>query len=107
MPESGVMDMGEGLVKNGRFSELRCKEVINICDGSRLGYVFDLALDLVCGKITAIIIPGPAKFCGMFGHGEEFVVPWEKIVRIGEDIILIDIEHIEICDTKHHKKRVF
>ena len=29
-----------------RFSELRCKEVINICDGARLGYVDDLVLEL-------------------------------------------------------------
>ena len=28
------------------FSDLKCKEVINICDGGRLGCVTDLELDL-------------------------------------------------------------
>jgi sporulation protein YlmC with PRC-barrel domain len=47
-------------------------------------------------------MPGPAKFCGLFGRGDEFVVPWDKIVRIGEDIILIDIElvHNEILKPR-------
>ena len=28
-----------------RFSELACKEVINLCNGARLGYVSDLELE--------------------------------------------------------------
>ena len=27
---------------NCRFADFRCKEVINICDGCRLGYVLSL-----------------------------------------------------------------
>ena len=33
-----------------RICELKQKEVINIRDGARLGYVFDLEMDLACGK---------------------------------------------------------
>lgn len=73
-----------------RFSDMRYKEVINICDGCRLGYVGDLELQLPEGRITALIVPGPCRFFGLFGRGEEYFVPWECIKQIGDDIILID-----------------
>ena len=44
---------------NCRFADFRCKEVINICDGCRLGYVGDVECRLPDGQITALIIPGP------------------------------------------------
>ena len=76
-----------------RFSLLRCMEVINICDGSRLGFVSDLVLDVSCGSICALIIPGPSKVLGLFGKNGDYIVPWSSIRRIGEDIILIEGEH--------------
>ena len=75
-----------------RVVDLRCKEVINICDGCRLGYVCDVEIDLVCGKVIAIIVPGPCRFFGLFGREEDYVIPWEAIRRFGDDIILIDFE---------------
>ena len=47
---------------NCRFTDLRCKEVINICDGCRLGYVGDVECQLPEGKMTALIVPGPFRF---------------------------------------------
>ena len=44
---------------NCRFADFRCKEVINICDGCRLGYVGDVECRLPDGQLTALIIPGP------------------------------------------------
>ena len=49
---------------------MRDKEVINICDGKRLGCVMDLEFDACSGKIEKIIIPGPGKICGVFGNGQ-------------------------------------
>ncbi|MBO4913830.1 MAG: YlmC/YmxH family sporulation protein [Oscillospiraceae bacterium] len=73
-----------------RFTELRCREVINICDGCRLGYVGDLELRIPEGEVMAIIVPGPLKFFGLFGRGEEYYIPWRCIKRIGDDVILIE-----------------
>ncbi len=47
-----------------RICDLKEKEVINICDGERLGYVEDVEFDLCTGRVTHIIIPGPCKFWG-------------------------------------------
>ena len=75
---------------NCRFADFRCKEVINICDGCRPGYVGDVECRLPDGQLTALIIPGPYRFFGLFGRGEEYCIPWECIKQIGDDIILID-----------------
>ena len=71
-----------------KFSELRCKEVINVSDGCRLGYVCDLELDPVTGKICALIVPGTVSLFSVARRGR-CCIPWEHIVRIGDDIILV------------------
>lgn len=73
-----------------RFTDLRCKEVINICDGCRLGCVGDLDVRIPEGEVTALIVPGRLRFFGLFGRGEEYYIPWRCIKRIGDDVILIE-----------------
>ena len=73
-----------------RIRDLRCKEVINICGGCRLGFVSDVEVKGPEGQVVAIVVNGPCRFFGLFGRGEEFYIPWECIQRIGDDIILID-----------------
>ena len=80
-----------GETMDQRFTDLRCKEVINIADGCRLGYVGDLDLRIPEGEITALIVPGPLKFFGLFGRGEEYYIPWRCIKRIGDDVILVQL----------------
>ena len=47
-----------------RFSELHCREVINLCDGARMGEVSDLLFDPVCGQITALVVPAQSALQG-------------------------------------------
>ena len=79
-----------------RVYDLKQKEVINIADGSRLGFVADIEFDQKSGKIEAIIIPGPGKMFGMFGHEQEFRVKWDDIDQIGDDLIIIDADPDDI-----------
>ena len=79
-----------------RFCKLTEKEVINVCNGRCLGNVIDLELDEKTGCIQAIIVPGPCKFFGMFGHEFEFCIPWKCIVRIGSDIILVEVKEEDV-----------
>jgi len=72
--------------------DLRQKEVINTNDGVRYGFVSDLSIDETEGKIKALIIPGPGRVLGVFGRDHEYRIPWSKIKKIGEDIILVDCE---------------
>jgi len=73
-----------------KTSELREREVVNILDGKRLGLASDLEIEAETGRIKAIIVPGPGKFLWLFGKNEEFVIPWERIKKIGVDVILVD-----------------
>lgn len=73
-----------------RIADLRYKEIINVTTGQRLGYVSDALIDIVDGRILSIIVPGPARFFGLFGHEDDYIIPWESLSRIGDDIILID-----------------
>ena len=73
-----------------KASDFRQKEVINIYDGKRLGYVCDVDIDMTKGVLNAIIVPGNGKVLGLFGKDEDYVIPWSKIKTIGDDIILVD-----------------
>ena len=74
-----------------RLSEIRCKEVINVADGCRLGFAEDFEIDLQDGRLCALIIPGPCRFFGLFGREYDYVIPWCALRKIGGDIILVDI----------------
>ena len=71
--------------------DFKHKEVINITDGKRLGFVQDVTANLETGIITSIIVPGNAKLFNIFSSSNDIVIPWEKIKCIGEDIILVEI----------------
>lgn len=72
-----------------RIAEMRCKEVINLCDGCRLGYVGDVEVEIPCGRVRAIVVPGRCRLFGLLGREEDAVIPWEQIEKIGDDIILV------------------
>lgn len=76
---------------NNKGLDFKHKEVINITDGRRLGFVQDVTANLESGIITSIIVPGSNKIFKMFSSGNDIVIPWEKIRCIGEDIILVEI----------------
>jgi YlmC/YmxH family sporulation protein len=70
--------------------DLRQKEIVNINDGARYGFVSDLEIDIAEGKAAALIVPGPGRVLGVFGRDQEYRIPWESINKIGDDIILVD-----------------
>lgn len=76
------------MVESVTFDSLKDREVINVNDGKRLGYVCDLSFDIFSGRINAIIVPGECNFLGI-SKGENILIPWECIERIGDDIIIV------------------
>jgi YlmC/YmxH family sporulation protein len=73
-----------------KTSELREREVVNVLDGRRLGLASDLEIEAETGRIKAIVVPGPGKFLWLFGKSEDFIIPWERIIKIGVDVILVE-----------------
>ncbi len=70
-------------------TDLRAKEVVNVENGCRLGCVTDVCVDTCTGCLVSVTVFCGRGICGIFGKGEEIIVPWKDIVVIGEDMILI------------------
>lgn len=92
-----------------RYSELKCKEVINIRDGCKYGAINDLEIEDNTGRIRAIIVPVSSKFFGIFANDEEYRILWKNIVCIGDDAVLVDVcendykEYYKECHKEHDK----
>ena len=87
--------------------ELRKKEIINLCDGSRLGYACDFEFNKCTAQVVGLVIENGGGFLGL-GGGERIVVPWCKIECIGEDTILVRFNTTEIQSLcKKKKKKIF
>ena len=78
-----------------RTTDLRNKEIVNICDGHRLGYACDVILNTANGQVLAIIVPGPFSIWSLIGRGSEWIVPWECVKRIGDDLILVEARDLK------------
>lgn len=89
-----------------RVEDFRFKEVVNVCTGARLGCVGDVIMDIATGSVRALVVPGRCKFLGLFWREEDYILPWEDIRRIGNDIVLVEIEG-EYRRGKQHKQPWF
>ena len=38
------------------------------------------------------LTPGRPRFFGLLGREEDYVLPWKNIVRVGSDIILVEVK---------------
>ena len=75
-------------------------------DGTNLGFVTDIEFETCEGRIVALVV-GDCAALGLWKN-EEVVIPWCKSVRIGGDVILVDIVIDECrcaCKDKDKKKK--
>lgn len=75
-----------------KISEVKMKEVINIFNGERLGYIYDFEIDLERGIITAMVMPGNGRGLGFFSKPNDIIINWKDIVKIGSDTILVNFK---------------
>jgi len=72
------------------LSELKTKDVVNVCDGKRVGKVMDVEFNVGTGHIEAIVVPGGFDFVALLrGEKRGLVIPWHQICCFGDDIILV------------------
>ncbi len=73
--------------------KLKNKEVINIHDGRSLGFIYDIEVNLENGTIDGIVIPAEKGIFRFFSSKEDdFVVKWDRIRTIGDDVVLVDLD---------------
>lgn len=78
-----------------RLSSIGGKEILNLCDGSRLGIIAesDLLIDEKTGKIHSLLIPESRSFFKLFSNDSPTEIPWDAIKKIGADMIIIEVEN--------------
>ncbi len=86
------------------FCRLRTKDVINVCDGRNLGNITDIVFDTCCGRITGLVVPCNRSFFNLFKSNNDLFIPYNRICKIGKDIILVDIimqnNNLQDCNVK-------
>ncbi len=75
-----------------RISDMHEKEVINISDGTRLGFVDDLEVDTCTAQITALVIGGCNRLFGLLGKESDIVIQWKDIEVIGDETMLVNFD---------------
>ena len=82
------------------FSELRTKEVVNTQDGRKLGKVCDVILCYPENRWVGLVVPSGRGF----GRRQELFLDLKHIVKIGEDVILVNVglPHTQKCDKRGH-----
>ncbi len=80
------------------LSELKAKEVINVCDGKSIGKVMDLEFNPDTGQVEAIVVPGSFDFLALLrGEKRGYVIPWGQICCLGDDVILVQIQDSQMA----------
>ncbi len=69
-----------------RLSELQLKEIVNVVNGKRVGNIIDVIVDDK-GMIKTLVLEEKR---GRKFTREEYNIYWNQIVKIGDDIILVD-----------------
>lgn len=80
------------------FCELRAKEVVNICDGKKMGNIIDLIFDSTCARITGLVVPGEKTLLNFFKTANDIFIPYNRIRKIGTDIILVELTPVNTLE---------
>ena len=71
------------------MSELQTKEIIDISSGKRVGNISDLIVDSK-GNITKLLLDKRIGKRLLVNYKEDTELSWSQIIKIGDDIILVD-----------------
>jgi len=74
--------------------ELVGKEIVNICNGSRLGVVgdSDIVINIDSGEIQSIILPRKSNFINLWVDRQHLVIPWEAVRKVGSEVIIVELD---------------
>lgn len=87
---------------NITFLELKDKEIVNIVDGKRLGRIIDLVFTCT-GYVVGFVAPGNKKLLKSLNCKDSIFIPWNKICKIGDDVILVELGcNINTCSTEEN-----
>ena len=74
-----------------KLSELQRKDIVSIKDGKKIGRIVDVEFDPENGYMIKFIIERAHFVKSLFTTTEEVTIKFTQIKKMGEDVILIDI----------------
>lgn len=92
MKEKQLFEERRGIALQCRIGDLRDKEVINVKDGARVGFIGDVEIDTRSAALTAVVVYGRLRLFGLLGREADFVIPWRDIALIGDDTVLVNYD---------------
>ena len=85
-----------------RVSDIMDKEIINVKNGKKMGFITDIDIDVNEGRVVSFSTTGEGSV-GFFSRGVDMdVIFWNDILKIGCDTIIVNIgsEKIGIDEMK-------
>ena len=83
--------------------ELRIKQIVSVETGSVIGYLNDIQIDTLSGKISNLIVFGRPKLFGFLGRENDMLIPWEHIAVMGEETSLVQGPLNLLANAKYFK----
>jgi len=74
-----------------KISDLKTMRIVNLANGKILGKISDLIMDVDRGYVKAIVMPGDIRWPAFWSSEKAVEVPWDKIKKIGQDVIIVDL----------------
>ena len=73
-----------------KLSDLQEKDIVNINDGRKIGKIIDAEIDLN-GQINYLVVDEKKGFRGLISQNSDINITFDKIKKIGSDVILVDL----------------
>lgn len=87
-----------------KLEDLKNKNIVNVRNGTDLGFVDDVVIDTLEAKVISLVVYGKKKFFGIFGREEDILIPWKDIKIIGDDVVLINVDCATYSNNYNKKK---
>lgn len=76
--------------KQFSYCDMTKKTVVNVADGRTLGNVCDIVFNSnAC--VVGFVVPGKKSFFRSITSAETVFIPWNRIVKIGSDVMLVSL----------------
>lgn len=76
-----------------RLSDLQNKHIVNVNDGKNIGNIIDVKINEQNGAIISLVIEPNKSFFNVFNKSSDTEIKWNNITKIGEDVILVNINY--------------
>ena len=87
------------LERSFSLNTLKTMEIIDISIGAKIGYINDFKVDTEQQRIMGILLMYSKS--SWFSKNNYMEIPWEKIVKIGLDVILIDGSNLDLLQLSN------